>query len=85
MARSSTSPSSKKTQTVHFRTTFQTEEIELVVKIRTLHQHKIEISINNFRKKRRNITQSTLLFYSSCRFSTFQNRKTRFYCSSTFL
>ncbi|QHO23520.1 uncharacterized protein DS421_12g364260 [Arachis hypogaea] len=60
MARSSTSPSSKKTQTVHFRTTFQTEEIELVVKIRTLHQHKIEISINNFRKKRRNITQKKI-------------------------
>ncbi|KAL4307148.1 hypothetical protein AHAS_Ahas16G0249300 [Arachis hypogaea] len=55
---SSTSPSPlKKTQTVHFRATLQTAEIELVAKIRTLHQHKIELSINNLQKKRRYITQ----------------------------
>ncbi|RYR77123.1 hypothetical protein Ahy_A01g001587 [Arachis hypogaea] len=46
MAHSSTSPShSKKTQTVHFRATLQTVEIELVAKIRTLHQYNIELSI----------------------------------------
>ncbi|QHN86593.1 uncharacterized protein DS421_16g547610 [Arachis hypogaea] len=57
MAHFSTSPSSKKTQTVHFRATLQTAEIELVAKIRTLHQHKIELSINNLQKKRIYITQ----------------------------
>ncbi|QHO02395.1 uncharacterized protein DS421_13g423410 [Arachis hypogaea] len=61
MAHSFTSPSpSKKTQTVHFRATFETEEIELVAKIRTLHQYKIELSINNLQKKRRYITQAKM-------------------------
>ncbi|RYR51059.1 hypothetical protein Ahy_A06g026117 [Arachis hypogaea] len=32
-------------------------EWNLVAKIRTLHQHKIELSINNFKRKQRNITQ----------------------------
>ncbi|KAL4396832.1 hypothetical protein AHAS_Ahas01G0131300 [Arachis hypogaea] len=59
MAHSSTSPS-KKTQTVHFRVTFETEEIELVAKISRNHQHKIELSINNLQKKRRYITQGDL-------------------------
>ncbi|RYR58703.1 hypothetical protein Ahy_A05g024585 [Arachis hypogaea] len=58
MAHSSTSPTrSKKTQTVHFRATFQTAEIALVAKIRTLHQHNIELSINNLKKKRSYNTQ----------------------------
>ncbi|QHN85033.1 uncharacterized protein DS421_16g533810 [Arachis hypogaea] len=57
MAHSSTSPSSKKIKTVHFRATLQTAEIELIGKIRTLHQHKIEFSINNLQKKRRYITK----------------------------
>ncbi|KAL4343817.1 hypothetical protein AHAS_Ahas11G0116300 [Arachis hypogaea] len=58
MAHSSTSPSpSKKTQTVRFRATFQTAEIGLVAKIRTLHQHNIELSINNLQKKRSYNTQ----------------------------
>ncbi|XP_052117758.1 uncharacterized protein LOC127747665 [Arachis duranensis] len=53
MAHSSTSPTrSKKTQTVHFRATFQTAEIALVAKIRTLHQHNVELSIKNLKKKR---------------------------------
>ncbi|RYR65901.1 hypothetical protein Ahy_A03g011823 [Arachis hypogaea] len=60
MAHSSISPShSKKTQTVHFRATLQTAEIELVAKIRTLHQHNIELSI----KRRSYNTQGvTVLF-----------------------
>ncbi|KAL4357327.1 hypothetical protein AHAS_Ahas09G0175600 [Arachis hypogaea] len=61
MAHSSTSLNpSKKTQTVHFRATLQIAEIELFAKIRTLHQHKIELSINNLQKKRRYITQGDL-------------------------
>ncbi|KAL4389338.1 hypothetical protein AHAS_Ahas03G0035100 [Arachis hypogaea] len=52
MAHSSTSPTrSKKIQTVHFRATFQTAEIALVAKIRTLHQHNVELSIKNLKKK----------------------------------
>ncbi|RYR51868.1 hypothetical protein Ahy_A06g026827 [Arachis hypogaea] len=59
MAHSSTSPSpSKKTQIVHFRATFQTVEIGLVAKITTLHQHNIELSINNLQKKRSYNTQA---------------------------
>ncbi|KAL4276757.1 hypothetical protein AHAS_Ahas20G0239100 [Arachis hypogaea] len=66
MAHSSTSPSpSKKTQTIHFRVTFETEDIELVVRIRTLHQHKIELSINNLQKKRRHITQGFTVLLGS--------------------
>ncbi|KAL4393972.1 hypothetical protein AHAS_Ahas02G0105400 [Arachis hypogaea] len=62
MAHSSTSPTrSKKTQTVHFRATFQTAEIALVAKIRTLHQHNIELSINNLQKKRSYNTQETMV------------------------
>ncbi|RYQ81226.1 hypothetical protein Ahy_Scaffold1g107206 [Arachis hypogaea] len=58
MAHSSTSPShSKKTQTVHFRATLQTTEIAIVAKIRTLHQHIIELSINKLQKKRSYNTQ----------------------------
>ncbi|QHO19324.1 uncharacterized protein DS421_11g327880 [Arachis hypogaea] len=57
MAHSSSSPS-KKTQTVKFRGTFQTEEtFELVAKISRNHKQKIELSINNLQKKRRNIIQ----------------------------
>ncbi|QHO57912.1 uncharacterized protein DS421_3g86310 [Arachis hypogaea] len=56
MAHSSTSPS-KKTQTVKLRAAFQTEEIELVAEISRNHQQMIELSINNFKRKRRNITQ----------------------------
>ncbi|RYR07506.1 hypothetical protein Ahy_B05g074868 [Arachis hypogaea] len=59
MAHSSTSPS-KKTQSVKFRVTFQTKEIELVAKISRNHQQKIELSINNLKKKRRNITQEKM-------------------------
>ncbi|RYR21981.1 hypothetical protein Ahy_B03g067275 [Arachis hypogaea] len=62
MPYSSTSPSpSKKTQTVHFRATFETEDIELVAKISRNHQYKIEFSINNLQKKRRYITQEIYL------------------------
>ncbi|RYQ97285.1 hypothetical protein Ahy_B08g093317 [Arachis hypogaea] len=57
MVHSSSSPS-KKTQTVKFRGTFQTEEtFELVTKISRNHQQKIELSINNLQKKQRNIIQ----------------------------
>ncbi|RYR02519.1 hypothetical protein Ahy_B06g081315 [Arachis hypogaea] len=58
MAHYSSSSPSKKTQTVKFRATFQTEEIKLVVKISRNHQQKIELSINNLQKKQRNITQN---------------------------
>ncbi|RYR14693.1 hypothetical protein Ahy_B04g071360 [Arachis hypogaea] len=61
MAHSSSS-ASKKTQTVKYRATFQTEEIELVAKISRNHQQKIELSINNLQKKRRNITQGFTFF-----------------------
>ncbi|XP_052116687.1 uncharacterized protein LOC127746712 [Arachis duranensis] len=61
MAHSSTSPTrSKKTQTVHFRATFQTAEIALVAKIKTLHQHNIELSIKNLKKKRSYNTQEKM-------------------------
>ncbi|KAL4276968.1 hypothetical protein AHAS_Ahas20G0260200 [Arachis hypogaea] len=71
MAYSSTSPSSKKTQTVHFRATFETEEIELVAKISRNHQYKIELSINNLQKKRRYITQGfTVLLVSRFYYSS---------------
>ncbi|QHO40288.1 uncharacterized protein DS421_5g136260 [Arachis hypogaea] len=61
MAHSSTSPShSKKTQTVHFRATLQTTEIAIVAKIRTLHQHIIELSINKLQKKRSYNTQEKM-------------------------
>ncbi|QHO06651.1 uncharacterized protein DS421_14g456560 [Arachis hypogaea] len=60
MTHSSTSPSSKKTQIVHFRATFETKEIELVVKISRNHQYKIELSINNLQKKRSYITQEKI-------------------------
>ncbi|QHO06266.1 uncharacterized protein DS421_14g453230 [Arachis hypogaea] len=60
---SSTSPSpSKKTQTVHFRTTFESEEIELVAKISRNHQYKIELSINNLQKNE-DILLKVLLFF----------------------
>ncbi|QHO38947.1 uncharacterized protein DS421_4g124780 [Arachis hypogaea] len=66
MAHSSTSPSpSKKTQTVHFRATFQIAEIGLVAKIRTLHQHNIELSINNLHKKRSYNTQGFTVILGS--------------------
>ncbi|RYR09869.1 hypothetical protein Ahy_B05g078293 [Arachis hypogaea] len=58
MAHSFTSPShSKKTQPFHFRATFETEDIELVAKIRTFHQHNIELSIKNLQKKQSYNTQ----------------------------
>ncbi|KAL4274521.1 hypothetical protein AHAS_Ahas20G0015500 [Arachis hypogaea] len=58
MAHSSTSPShSKKTQPFHFRATLQTAEIAIVAKIRTLHQHNIELSIKNLQKKQSYNTQ----------------------------
>ncbi|QHO01349.1 uncharacterized protein DS421_13g414280 [Arachis hypogaea] len=61
MAHSFTSPShSKKTQTVHFRATLQIAEIAIVAKIRTLHQHNIELSINNLQKKRSYNTQEKM-------------------------
>ncbi|RYR78926.1 hypothetical protein Ahy_A01g003792 [Arachis hypogaea] len=59
MAHSSTS-SSNKTQTFKLRATFQTEKIELVAEISRNHQQKIELSINNFKRKRRNITQEKM-------------------------
>ncbi|QHO20517.1 uncharacterized protein DS421_11g338640 [Arachis hypogaea] len=63
MAHSSTSPStSKKIQTVHFRAILQTAEIELVAKIRTLHQHNIELSINNLQKNE-DIILKVILFF----------------------
>ncbi|KAL4397583.1 hypothetical protein AHAS_Ahas01G0206400 [Arachis hypogaea] len=92
MAHSSTSPShSKKTQTVHFRATLQTVEIELVAKIRTLHQYNIELSI----KRRSYNTQGTLRYYFThlVYFSHFEIeelgytvllRSSKFYCSSCF-
>ncbi|RYR24363.1 hypothetical protein Ahy_B02g057860 [Arachis hypogaea] len=53
MAHSSTSQShSKKTQQFHFRATFESEDIQLVVHIRKFHQHNIELSIENLQKKR---------------------------------
>ncbi|KAL4329051.1 hypothetical protein AHAS_Ahas13G0261400 [Arachis hypogaea] len=62
MAHSFTSPShSKKTQTVHFRATLQIAEIAIVAKIRTLHQHNIELSINNLQKKRSYNTQGVTI------------------------
>ncbi|RYQ85440.1 hypothetical protein Ahy_B10g105005 [Arachis hypogaea] len=72
MVHSFSSPS-KKTQTVKFRVTFQTEETSLIVaKISRNHQQKIELSINNLQKKRKNITQGFTVLLSS----------SRFYCSS---
>ncbi|RYR78432.1 hypothetical protein Ahy_A01g003243 [Arachis hypogaea] len=59
MAHSSTSPSNK-TQTFKHRATFQPEKIELVAEISRNHQQKIELSINNFKRKRRNITQEKM-------------------------
>ncbi|RYR59661.1 hypothetical protein Ahy_A05g025568 [Arachis hypogaea] len=59
MAHSSTSPSNK-TQTFKLRATFQTEKIELVAEISRNLQQKIELSINNFNRKRRNITQEKM-------------------------
>ncbi|KAL4287757.1 hypothetical protein AHAS_Ahas19G0218100 [Arachis hypogaea] len=62
MAHSSTSPShSKKTQPFHFRATFETEDIELVVKIGTFHQHNIELSIKKLQKKQSYNTQEIYL------------------------
>ncbi|QHO23900.1 uncharacterized protein DS421_12g367560 [Arachis hypogaea] len=53
MAHSSTSQShSNKTQQFHFRATFESEDIQLVAKIRKFHQHNIELSIENLQKKR---------------------------------
>ncbi|RYQ99123.1 hypothetical protein Ahy_B07g086996 [Arachis hypogaea] len=53
MAHCSTSQShSKKTQPFHFRATFESEDIQLVAKIRKFHQHNIELSIENLQKKR---------------------------------
>ncbi|KAL4294822.1 hypothetical protein AHAS_Ahas18G0266500 [Arachis hypogaea] len=53
MAHSSTSQShSKKTQPFHFRATFETEDIQLVAKIRKFHQHNIELSIKNLQKNK---------------------------------
>ncbi|QHO01536.1 uncharacterized protein DS421_13g415970 [Arachis hypogaea] len=61
MAHSSTSPShSKKTQPFHFRATFETEDIELVAKIGTFHQHNIELSIKNLQKKQSYNTQEKM-------------------------
>ncbi|QHO14649.1 uncharacterized protein DS421_10g288070 [Arachis hypogaea] len=61
MAHSSTSTShSKKTQPFHFRATLQTPEIAIVAKIRTLHQHNIELSIKNLQKKQSYNTQETM-------------------------
>ncbi|RYR31845.1 hypothetical protein Ahy_B01g056771 [Arachis hypogaea] len=65
MAHSSASPS-KKTQTVKFQGTFQTnynseEMFELVAKIRRNQEQKIELSIKNHQKKRRNIIQEIYL------------------------
>ncbi|QHO57749.1 uncharacterized protein DS421_3g84930 [Arachis hypogaea] len=57
MAHSSSSPS-KITQILKFRATFQTEET-------------FELVANNSRNHQQNIIQGTLLFYSSCTFSTF--------------
>ncbi|KAL4305005.1 hypothetical protein AHAS_Ahas16G0035000 [Arachis hypogaea] len=52
MAHSSTSQShSKKKQPFHFQATFETEDIQLVTKVQTLHQHNIEFSIKNLQKK----------------------------------
>ncbi|RYR74390.1 hypothetical protein Ahy_A02g009084 [Arachis hypogaea] len=59
MAHSSTSPLNK-TQTFKLRATFQIEKIELVAEISRNHQQKIELSINNFKRKRRNITQEKM-------------------------
>ncbi|QHO06789.1 uncharacterized protein DS421_14g457830 [Arachis hypogaea] len=68
MAHSSTSPShSKKTQPFHFRATLQTAKIAIVAKIRTLHQHNIELSIKNFEKKRSYNTQCYTVLLSSSR------------------
>ncbi|QHN80875.1 uncharacterized protein DS421_20g681960 [Arachis hypogaea] len=61
MAHSSSS-ASKKTQTVKFRATLQTEEIELVAKISRNHQQKIELSINNLQKNEE-ILLKVLLFF----------------------
>ncbi|RYQ82395.1 hypothetical protein Ahy_B10g100986 [Arachis hypogaea] len=58
MAHSSSS-ASKKTQTVKFRATLQTEEIELVAKISRNHQQKIELSINNLQKNEEILLKQT--------------------------
>ncbi|KAL4286432.1 hypothetical protein AHAS_Ahas19G0085600 [Arachis hypogaea] len=58
MAHSSISQShSKKTQLFYFRATFETEDIQLVAKIRKFHQHNIEFSIKNLQKKQSYNTQ----------------------------
>ncbi|QHN83336.1 uncharacterized protein DS421_20g703880 [Arachis hypogaea] len=64
MAHTSSSPS-KKTQSVKFQGRFETnynskEAFELVAKIRRNQEQKIELSIKNRRKKRRNIIQEKM-------------------------
>ncbi|RYR68274.1 hypothetical protein Ahy_A03g014764 [Arachis hypogaea] len=59
MARSSNSRNhSRKKLPFYFQATFETEDIQLVAKIRTLHQHNIEFSIKNFQKKQSYNTQA---------------------------
>ncbi|QHN99708.1 uncharacterized protein DS421_13g400150 [Arachis hypogaea] len=64
MADSSTSSTSQshseKKQTFHFRASFDTEDIQLIAKIRKFHQHNIEFSIKNLQKKQSYNTQGDL-------------------------
>ncbi|RYQ96744.1 hypothetical protein Ahy_B08g092613 [Arachis hypogaea] len=64
MADSSTSSTSQshseKKQMFHFRASFDTEDIQLVAKIRKFHQHNIELSIKNLQRKQSYNTQVPL-------------------------
>ncbi|RYQ94453.1 hypothetical protein Ahy_B08g089361 [Arachis hypogaea] len=64
MADSSTSSTSQsyseKKQMFHFRASFDTEDIQLVAKIRKFHQHNIELSIKNLQRKQSYNTQGDL-------------------------
>ncbi|KAL4394034.1 hypothetical protein AHAS_Ahas02G0111600 [Arachis hypogaea] len=61
MADSSTSSTSQshseKTQPFHFRATFETQDIQLIVNIRKLHEHTIKLSIKNLQRKQSYNTQ----------------------------
>ncbi|QHN82134.1 uncharacterized protein DS421_20g693040 [Arachis hypogaea] len=64
MADSSTSSTSQshseKKQTFHFRASFDTEDIQLVAKIRKFYQHNIELSIKNLQRKQSYNTQEKM-------------------------
>ncbi|KAL4338551.1 hypothetical protein AHAS_Ahas12G0221500 [Arachis hypogaea] len=83
MADSSTSSTSqrnsKKTQPFRFQAKIENQNIQLVAKLRNLHQHSIKLSIKNLQRKQSNNTQDYELGF------TFLLRCcSRFYCYSCF-